>query len=180
METWQTTEAGRHLRTLLDKVGQGEWQLLVSGHTRAAAVLADAQEIGDLIGAGYRFRPQTAFGEQGAEIWLPEVGAHVMGATLDDARRQLAEAMISFAQDWEEHLRHVADLRLKAGYVRRIQLAGDEAGVLAMLDRDAESEDVSSTSGRLWPDLDEVKPRRWLGPHDRIVRFRDAQADQSV
>lgn len=177
METWQTTEAGRHFRTLLERVRRGEWQL-IGRRGRAEAVLADAGEISDLLGAGYRFRPKAALGEQGAEIWLPEVGTHVVGATLEDARRELAEALIGFASDWEEHRRHTADQSLKAGYVRRIQLAGDQTGVLAMLDRDAEAEGVTTTSARPSPELDGTRPRRWMGPGDRIARLRDAQANQ--
>ena len=177
METWQTTEAGSHFRTLLERVRRGEWQL-IGRRVRAEAVLADAGEISDLLGAGYRFRPKATFAEQGAEIWLPEVGTHVVGATLEDARRELAEAMIGFASDWEEHRRHTADQSLKAGHVRRIQLAGDQTGVLAMLDHDAEAEGVTTTSARPSPELDGARPRRWMGPRNRIARLRDAQANQ--
>jgi len=176
VETWQTTEAGRHFRTLLEGVRRGEWQH-VAESGRAEAVLADAQEIGDLLRAGYRFRPKTAFGERGTEIWLPEVAAHAVGATLEDARRELAEAMIRFASDWEEHRRQTSDQSLKAGYVRRIQLAGDQTGVLAMLDRDAQSEGLASMPPRSLPEPDDPKPRRWMGPHDRIALVRDTQAD---
>ena len=154
-----------------------EW-LLIGRRARAEAVLADAGEISDLLGAGYRFRPKAAFAEQGAEIWLPEVGTHVVGATLEDARRELAEAMIGFASDWEEHRRHTANQSLKAGHVRRIQLAGDQTGVLAMLDHDAEAEGVTTTSARPSPELDGARPRRWMGPRNRIARLRDAQANQ--
>ena len=111
-----------------------EW-LLIGRRARAEAVLADAGEISDLLGADYRLGPKAAFAEQGAELWLPEVGTHVVGATLEDARRELAEAMIGFASDWEERLRHTADQSLKAGNVRRIQLAGDQTGVLALRPR---------------------------------------------
>jgi len=177
VETWQTTEAGRHFRTLLEGVRRGEWQL-VGESGRAEAVLAAAEEISDLLRAGYRFRPKTTFGGQGTEIWLPEVEVHVAGATLEKARRELAEAMIRFAADWEEHRRHAADYGPKAGYVRRIQLAGDQTGLLAMLDRDAESDRMKTTSALTSPEPDGAKPRRWMGPRDRITRVRDAQADQ--
>ena len=176
VETWQTTEAGRHFQTLLEGVRRGEWQL-VGESARAEAVLAGAEEVSDLLRAGYRFRPKTAFGGRGTEIWLPEVAAHAVGATLEEARRELAEAMIRFASDWEEHRRHTAEQRLQAGYVRRIQLAGDQTGVLAMLDRDAQSESLSTTPQRPSPELDDSKPRRWMGPHDRIALVRDTQAD---
>ena len=51
----------------------------------------------------------------------------------------LADVMIEYAQDWESHLRSAVNHRPRAGYVRRIQLAGDVAGVLSMLTRDAEA-----------------------------------------
>jgi hypothetical protein len=179
VEIWQTTEAGRHFRTLLDEVRRGEWQL-VGDRGQAEAVFADAEELSDLIGAGYRFRPKTAFGDQGAEIWLPEVETHVVGATLEEARRDLAEAMLKFASDWQAHVRQTAEQTLKAGYARRIQLAGDQAGVLAMLDRDARAESVVPTSARLSPESSADQPRRWMGPRDRLAALREAQADHSA
>jgi len=93
VETWRTTAAGRRFRTLLEGVRRGRRQL-VGESGRVEAALADAKEIGDLLGAAYCFRPKTAFGGHGAEIWLPEVGAHVVGATLHEARRELAAAML--------------------------------------------------------------------------------------
>ena len=177
VEMWQTTEAGRHFRTLLEGVRRGEWQL-VGGSGRAEAVLANTAELSDLLRSGYRFRPKTAFGEQGTEIWLPEVGAHAVGATLEEARRELAEAMIRFASDWEEQRRHTAGQSLQAGYVRRIQLAGDHIGVLAMLDRDAQAESVTTTSAPPSPEPEDDRPRRWMGPRDRINSLRGAQADR--
>ncbi len=179
METWQTTEAGRHFSTLLEGVRRGEWQLV--GETgRSDAVLADAEEIGELLGAGFRFRPMTTFDGQRAHIWLPEVETHVEGATLEDARRELSESMISYAAQWEQRGRRTAEQSLKAGYVRRIQLAGDEKGILAMLDRDAQldraNDPPSSAPGPPGPDAD--LPRRWMGPRDRINRLRDAQANR--
>jgi hypothetical protein len=179
VETWQTTEAGRHFRTLFDEVRRGQWQL-VGDHGRAEAVLADAEELSDLIGAGYRFRPKTAFADQGAEIWLAELETHVVGATLEDARRELAEAMLRFAADWQAHVRQTAKQGLKAGYARRIQLAGDNAGVLAMLDRDAQAESVTTTPVRPSPEPDAAQPRRWMGPRDRIAGLRDAQANHKA
>jgi len=92
VQTWQTTEAGRHFRTPLEGVRRGRWQL-VGASGRVEAVLADAEEISDLLGAAYCFRPKTAFGGHGAEIWLHEVGAHVVGATRDEAGRKLGEGI---------------------------------------------------------------------------------------
>ena len=194
METWRTTEAGRHFRALLEGVRRGRWRL-VGESGRVEAVLADAEEIGDLLGAAYCFRPKTACGGHGAEIRLPEVGAHVVGAPrhgrgaprpwrprsrrgLDEARRELAAAMITFARDWEQQVQHTADQNLKAGYVRRIQLAGDEAGVLAMLDHDAAAEGMATTFARPSPSLDGTQPRRWMGPRDRLAQVHEARSNE--
>jgi len=179
VETWQTAEAGRHFQTLLEGVRRGEWQL-VRENGRADVVVADAEEIGDLLGAGFRFRPMTTFDGQRVDIWLPEVETHVSGATLEDGRRELSKSMIRYAAEWEQHGRQTAEQSLKAGYVRRIQLAGDQKGVLAMLDRDAQvdrpNEPPSPALGSPGPDPD--LPRRWMGPRDRINRLRDAQANR--
>ena len=138
METWQTTEARRHFPALLDKARDGEWQL-IGRRGRTEAVLAGVAELDELLCTVYRFHPEVDFAEQGAGVWLPEIETHGVGATLDEALADLADTMVEYAEDWVGQLRHAANHRPRAGYVRRIQLAGDVAGVLAMLERDADA-----------------------------------------
>jgi Antitoxin of toxin-antitoxin, RelE / RelB, TA system len=138
------TEARRHLPALLDKARNGEWQL-IGRRGRSEAVLANVAELDELLCTVYRFRPEVDLAEQGVGIWLPELETHGVGATLDEALADLADAMVEYAEDWVDHLRHAVNHRPRAGYVRRIQLAGDVAGVLARLGRDADA--VSEAGG---------------------------------
>lgn len=137
------TEARRHFPALLDKARNGEWQI-IGRRGRSEAVLANVAELDELLCTVYRFRPEVDFAEQGVGIWLAELETHGVGATLDEALADLADAMVEYAADWVDHLRHAVNHRPRAGYVRRIQLAGDVAGVLAMLGRDA---DAASEAG---------------------------------
>ena len=41
--------------------------------------------------------------------------------------------MLEYAQDWVDHLSKAPNHSDRAGFVRRIEIAGDEAGVIAML-----------------------------------------------
>jgi prevent-host-death family protein len=142
METWPMTEARRQLPTLLEKARGGEWQLL-GRRGRPEAVIAGAVELDDLLSATYRFHPELVFGEGSVGAWLPELETHATGATLDEALAELADVMVEYAQDWQGHLHRAANHRPRAGYVRRIQLAGGVAGVLAMLERDADGAGAS-------------------------------------
>jgi len=173
VETWQTSEAGRHFQTLVDGVSRGDWQL-IGDEGRPDAVLADPGELAELIGVAFRFRPKATFGEFGAELWLPELGVHVAGTSLEAARSELAVSLVRIAHEWDQQRAHDPAWRLNAGYLRRVQLAGGEEGVLAMLDRDAAAEGVPEASARTWQEADATKPRRWMGPHARIAQVREA------
>jgi len=139
METWTVTEARRQLPSLLDQAQQGRWQA-IGRRNRRETILANADEIGALLGAGYRFHPQVIIGQHDVGLWLPELDTHATAPTLDDALRELADVMLEYAEDWEEHLRHAANHRDNLGYVRRIELAGDVDGVLALLNVDSEAD----------------------------------------
>lgn len=143
METWPMTEARRRLPTLLERARSGEWQIL-GRRGRPEAVIAGAAEIDDLLSSAYRFHPELVVGDDIVGAWLPELETHATGATLDEALAELADVMIEYAEDWQDHLRLAANHRRRAGYVRRIQLAGEAEGVLALLQRDADAE---STTG---------------------------------
>ncbi len=134
------TEARRQFPALLEKARHGEWQL-IGRRGRSEAVLASAAELDELLRTTYRFRPEVDLAEQGVGVWLPELETHGAGATLDEALADLADAMVEYAEDWVDHLRHAVNHAPRAGYVRRIQMAGDVAGVLAMLDRDSDTAD---------------------------------------
>jgi len=139
VETWTVTEARRQLPSLLDKAHQGRWQLIGRRHRRET-ILADADEVSALLGRCYRFHPEVVMSKTDVGLWLPELDTHAVGATLDEALQELADVMLEYAEDWEDHLRHAANHRDHVGYVRRIELAGDTDGVLAMLNLDADAE----------------------------------------
>ena len=138
METWTVTEARRQLPSLLDKAREGRWQL-IGRRSRREIILADADEVSALLGTCYRFHPEVIVSEADVGLWLPELNTHAVAATLDEALQELADVMLGYAEEWEEQLRHAVNHRDNIGYVRRIELAGDADGVVAMLNLDAEA-----------------------------------------
>jgi hypothetical protein len=173
VETWETEEAGRHFQMLLDGTLRGDWQLV--GHAgHAAAVLADVSELIDLLGGCYPFRPRANVADGVTELWLPEIGLHSSGPTLDEARLELAQAMLAYARAWAQQAAAAMGRIVSNGYARRILLAADADGVLRMIDRDATREAVPMRAAQPWTDADPDKPRRWMGPRDRIERVRAA------
>ena len=143
METWTVTEARRQLPSLLDKTQKGQWQL-IGRRNRRETILADADEIGALLSTGYRFHPEVVMSEDDVGLWLPELNTHATAKTLDEALQELGEAMLDYAEDWENHLRHAINHRDNLGYVRRIELAGDVNAVVAMLELDAKAEGAAA------------------------------------
>ena len=178
METWETGEAGRHFETVFDGTMHGDWQL-IGREGRVEAVLAEVSELTDLLGGSYPFRPTATAGEDGSiELWLPELGLYTSGPTLEAARADLADAMLRFAQAWAEQAAALSGRIVSNGYARRILLAGDRERVLAMLDRDAAREAVPTRATHVWTEADPDKPRRWMGPRDRLEKLREAQAER--
>jgi hypothetical protein len=177
VETWETGEAGRHFQTLFDGTMRGDWQI-VGREGRPEAVLAEVSELIDLLGGNYAFRPTAGVNEGQAEMWLPEIGLHASAATLEEARWELADAMLRFAQAWADQAAAMSGRIVSNGYTRRILLAGDAERVLAMIDRDAAREVLPTRATRTWTEADPDKPRRWMGPRDRIEQVRSALADE--
>ncbi len=139
METWTVTNARRQLPSLLDKAREGRWQL-IGRRNRREVVLANADEIAALLGPCYRFHPEVVTTDAQVGLWLPELNTHAVATSLDEALHELADVMLEYAEDWEDKLRHAVNHRGNVGYVRRIELAGDADGVVAMLNLDAEAE----------------------------------------
>jgi len=132
METWPMTEARRQLPTLLDKVRDGRWQL-IGRRGRPEAVVAGAAQLAELLGACCPFSPEVFIEEDEVGIYLTELDVHGVGATLREAEDDLLEAALEYVEDWEDHLYAAPNHRRNVGYVRRIELAGDAAGVRRVL-----------------------------------------------
>ena len=99
--------------------------------------LLKASEVAELLAQSFRFSPEVFIEEQGVGVWLPQFEIHGVGHTLEQALADLAVGMLEYADDWEAELRHFAEHKARAGHVRRVQLAEDEAGVRALLSLDA-------------------------------------------
>lgn len=145
METWPMTEARAQLPTLLEKVRGGHWQL-IGRRGRPEVVVAEAGEMEALLAPVFRFRPEVDIDDGEVGIYLYELDVHGVGDTLDEALNDLAEVMIEYAEDWVDHLRHAPNHAPRTGYVRRIEIAGDTQGVVAMLNADADA-DACAASG---------------------------------
>ena len=78
METWPMTEARRQLPTLLDKVRGGRWQL-IGRRGRPEAVVADAAQLAELLGACCPFAPEVFIEEGEVGIYLTELDVHGVG-----------------------------------------------------------------------------------------------------
>lgn len=126
------TEARAQLPTLLDEARHGRWQL-IGRRGKAEAVLAGAAELDALLAPTYRLAPEVFLDEGEVGIYLYELDVHGVGATLDEAEADLAEVVLEYVEDWQDHLFAAPNHRVKAGCVRRLQIADGLAGVRRLL-----------------------------------------------
>lgn len=132
METWPMTEARRQLPALLDKVRGGRWQL-IGRRGRPEVVVAGAAQLAELLGACCPFAPEVFIEKDEVGIYLAELDVHGVGATLEEAEADLIEAALEYVEDWEDHLYAAPNHRGRVGHVRRLELAGDAAGLRRVL-----------------------------------------------
>ena len=124
-------------------------------------------------------------------IYLYELDVHGVGGTLDEALEDLAEAMLEYAGRLGRPVASRPNHRPARGYVRRIEIAGDTQGVVAMLNADADADAdpdadaAPAPRARRIPTRDEagavrrrphVLPRRRLGAQGRRGRTVGRQA----
>jgi prevent-host-death family protein len=132
METWPMTEARRQLPALLEKARSGRWQL-IGRRGRPEVVVAGAAQLAELLGACCAFTPEVFIEKSEVGIYLAELDVHGVGATLEEAEDDLIEAALDYVEDWDDHLHAAPNHRGRVGHVRRLELAGDAAGMRHVL-----------------------------------------------
>jgi len=123
------SEARRDFSALVDRAGRGDWQV-IGRRGQAEVVLADGRELDALLAHCFAFAPEVSFEDENVGIYLAELQLHGVGTSLAEAQTDLMEAAIGYASDWVEWLHAAPGHRERAGWVRRVQLAGDEAAAL--------------------------------------------------
>lgn len=131
LREWQATEARANWSQFVDAAEAGEWQLISKYSRRVVAVRA--QDLQALLATCYAFRPEVLVEDEGYAVWLPELDVYGQGATLEEATADLVDAARQYADEWEDGLRHAPNHRPRAGWVRRLQLAGDDATLRQVL-----------------------------------------------
>jgi prevent-host-death family protein len=131
MREWQATEARASWAQFVNAVESGEWQVISKYSRRVVAVRA--QDLLELLAPCFSFRPEVLIEDEGYAIWLPELDVYGQGASLEEATADLLDSAREYAEEWEDELRHAPNHRDRAGWVRRVQLAGDDAALCEVL-----------------------------------------------
>ena len=131
LREWQATEARANWSQFVNAAESGEWQLISKYSQRVVAVRA--QDLLSLLSVCYSFHPEVLIEDEGYAIWLPELEIYGQGASLEEAIADLLESAREYADEWEDELRHAPNHRDRAGWVRRIQLAGDDTSLCEVL-----------------------------------------------
>jgi hypothetical protein len=127
-------EARKMLSALLAWVSSGRGNLIViEPRGKRAAVLVDAEEHAGLLAKAFPFAPEVFFHDDSVAIWLPELAVFGEGVNLDEAKEDLVDAVLDYAESWYSDNLRAAPLHAeRAGWLQRIRLAGPDrvAGVL--------------------------------------------------
>lgn len=128
--------ARRDFSSLYDRVEGGSIAVVQRRGSKPVAVV-DAEEQARLLCLHFPFAVQVRIGKERVAMWVENLPLHAQADDLDSATRALARELVDYAEDWESELRFAPNHKDAWGYVRRIQLAGSEEAVEAMLIADA-------------------------------------------
>ncbi|HEU0132711.1 MAG TPA: hypothetical protein VFQ85_17140 [Mycobacteriales bacterium] len=136
-----------------DLVAPGVWMQVRESRERFATLLAGAAEAAQGVRRGeeeyavvdadqlaadlarvWPFAPEVLYEAGGVAVWLPELAVYGRGADLDAATADLLAELRVYADEWQAELRFAPNHRDRIGWVRRIQLARDDAALSGLLD----------------------------------------------
>lgn len=130
--------ARKKFSSLYDKVEQGSTAVVQRRGSKPVAVV-DAEELEGLLAVQFPFSVQVRVGTDSVAMWCERLPVHAQADDFEAATRALAAELIEYAEEWESELRFAPNHKDAWGFVRRIELAGSEDAVVAMLIADAES-----------------------------------------
>jgi hypothetical protein len=100
-------------------------------------VLLQVDSVADELATRWCFQPEVIFEPSGMiSLWLPELALFGRGSSVEEAKADLLEEMRIYAEDWRDHLRDAPNHRVRAGWVRRIELAEDDEALARLLDHE--------------------------------------------
>lgn len=118
------TEARTHLKQVFDAAESGRSAVLRRDDIDSVVVNADQlRHFLALTTAGH---VQAVAEADGWSLMLPGTPIAAHGSDLDDAVSEFIEALREYAEDWLDHLLHLANHRENWGLVQLILLSSDE------------------------------------------------------
>jgi hypothetical protein len=144
------TEARSRFTHLYSRVREGGVEVIERNHERDVA-LVNAREYGELLRDKAPFRVEVRFGDGYVAVWTKGLPVHAEQPTIGAALDELASALTDYAATWEKSLRHAPNHAGNRDLVRRVQFAGSQEAVRAMLEQDAvrEEGEYSTGAGRI-------------------------------
>lgn len=130
--------ARKEFSSLYDRVEKGSIAVVQRRGSKPVAVV-DAEEQEQLLAVHFPFNVQVRVGKDSVAMWVEHLPVHAQADDFEAATRALAAELVEYAEDWGNELRFAPNHKGSWGFVRRIELAGSEAAVAAMLIADAEA-----------------------------------------
>lgn len=135
--------ARKEFSSLYDRVEKGSIAVVQRRGSKPVAVV-DAEEQEQLLALHFPFSIQVRVGKDSVAMWPGHLPVHAQGDDFASATRALAVELVEYAEDWESELRFAPNHKNAWGFVRRIELAGSEDAVEAMLIADAEASSTAA------------------------------------
>jgi hypothetical protein len=140
-------DARKMLSALLAWVSSGSGNVVViEPRGKPAVALVDVREQEALLAKAFPFSPEVYFHDDSVAIWLPELAVFGEGADLQEAKDDLVDAVLDYADSWyEDNLKSAPLHAARAGWLQRIRLAGSDE-IAKVLFNDDEAADVRRAS----------------------------------
>ncbi|HEX9711015.1 MAG TPA: hypothetical protein VGB52_00490 [Actinomycetota bacterium] len=135
--------ARKEFSSLYDRVEKGSIAVVQRRGSKPVAVV-DAEEQEQLLALHFPFSIRVQVGKDSVSMWPEQLPVHAQADDFEAATRVLAGELVEYAEDWENELRFAPNHKHALGFVRRIELAGSEVAVEAMLIADAEASSTTA------------------------------------
>lgn len=134
---YKISEAREKISAIYDRAARGGVTVISRGSDRSVAAVP-VEQLAQALAFVAPLAAQVSFSERGVAAWLPNLPVQAQGTDFDEAVDRLAEALVDYADLWEQELSRTPNHRDNWALVARARLLDHAQLVAALSDDDTD------------------------------------------